>query len=89
MTQIRTLIVDDYHLFRQALVDILAPQIGFDVVGEAKDGFEAIEKARIHQPDLILTDMSMPGCDGLEATRWIKKALPEVAILILTLSSRG
>jgi len=78
------LLVDDHDFFRRALAKVLTPQSGFQVVGEAGDGLEAIVKARALQPDLILMDMSMPGCDGLEATRRIRQELPGVVIIILT-----
>ena len=84
MTPIRLLLVDDHNLFRRSLADVLAAQDGYQVVGEARDGLEAIEKARALQPDLILMDLSMPRCDGLEATRQISRELPTVVILILT-----
>ena len=62
----RILLVDDHPLTRSALAGLLT-QHGFDVVGEASDGEEAIEAAARLQPDLILLDLSMPGLDGLSA----------------------
>lgn len=84
MAPIRLLLVDDHNLFRWALAGVLASQNGFQVVGEARDGLEAIEKARALRPDLILMDLSMPRCDGLCATRQIRQELPATTILILT-----
>lgn len=84
MSKIRVLLADDHHLFREGLVNILNAQIDFEVVGEAKDGLEALIKARELMPDLILMDVGMPGCDGLEATQRIKQEFPDVTIVMLT-----
>lgn len=81
---IRVLAVDDHVLFREGLVGILQAQPDFEVVGEAGDGMEALVKARELMPDLILMDIRMPGTDGLEATRLIKRELPQARIVILT-----
>ncbi|MCK6579395.1 MAG: response regulator transcription factor [Anaerolineae bacterium] len=82
--RIRVLLADDHALFREGLVGIISAQPGMEVVGEASDGLEALVKARELAPDLILMDIGMPGCDGLEATRYIKRELPAVVIVILT-----
>jgi len=84
MARINTLLVDDHSLFREGLISILESQPDFVVVGEASDGLEAIVKARKLKPDLILMDVTMPVCDGLEATQRIKQELPEVTIVMLT-----
>ena len=83
---IRVLLVDDHALFRRGIASILAAERGFEVVGEAGDGLEALERARELMPDVILMDIFMPGANGLEATRRIKEALPYVKIVILTVS---
>jgi DNA-binding NarL/FixJ family response regulator len=85
MGKIRVLLADDHHLFREGLAKILNSQADFEAVGEAKDGLEAQVKARELTPDLILMDVGMPICDGLEATRQIKQELPEVTIVMLTI----
>jgi len=82
--QIRVLLVDDHALFRAGLASILSSQPDIEVVGEAEDGLDALVKAQELQPDLILMDVTMPGSDGLEATRLIKQALPDVKIVMLT-----
>lgn len=84
MERIRVLLADDHALFRDGLATILATQPDFEVVGEAGDGLEALVKARELVPDLILMDIEMPGCDGLEATRQIVQELPAVIVVMLT-----
>jgi len=86
METIRVLLVDDHALFRKGLATMLRDQPDFEVVAEAQDGQEALAKATELMPDVILMDIYMPGCDGLEATRRIKEALPYVKIVILTVS---
>ena len=86
MEQMRVLLVDDHVLFRKGLANLLASRDGIEVVGEAGDGQEALEKARQLMPDLILMDIQMPVCDGLQATQLIKKELPYVKIVMLTVS---
>lgn len=83
---VRVLLVDDHVLFRKGVEAVLATRPGVEVVGEASDGHQAVEMARATNPDVILMDISMPGCNGLEATRRIKSELPEVKILMLTVS---
>ncbi len=82
----RVLLADDHALFLQSLRMLLVAS-GYQVVGMAADGREALQQARALHPDLILMDIDMPGCDGLAATRLIKAELPEVKIMMLTVSS--
>lgn len=86
MEPIRVMLVDDQPLFRKGLASMLKEQPDFEVVGEASDGEEAFHKARELMPDLILMDVFMPRCDGLEATRRIKSEMPYVKIVMLTIS---
>jgi DNA-binding NarL/FixJ family response regulator len=81
----RTLVVDDHPLTRSALVDLLE-QHDFPVVGEAADGDEAVERAREAQPDLVLLDLTMPGCGGLEALPRVRAAAPACEVVVLTAS---
>ncbi len=83
---IRVLLVDDHPLFRRGIASLLSAEAGFEVVGEASNGGEAVEKARNLMPDVILMDISMPEVNGLEATRRIKQEFPYVHIVILTVS---
>jgi two-component system NarL family response regulator len=82
---LRILLVDDHLLFLEGLRNLLASE-GFQVVGLAYDGLEALAQARRLRPDLILMDIQMPRCDGLAATRLIKAELPECKIIMLSMS---
>jgi DNA-binding NarL/FixJ family response regulator len=84
MKKIRVLLADDHQLFREGLANILNAQPDFKVVGEASDGLEVLVKARKLTPDLILMDVGMPGCDGVEATQRIKQEFADVVIVMLT-----
>ena len=81
----RILIVDDHPLTRDALASLLM-QGGFDVVGEAADGAEALQLATDLQPDLVLLDLSMPGVDGLTALPRLRDAAPSCEVVVLTAS---
>ena len=81
----RMLIVDDHPLTRDGLAALLADH-GFEIVGEASGGQEAIERARALQPDVVLLDLSMPGMDGLSALPLLRTAAPECEVVVLTAS---
>jgi len=79
----RIIIADDHALFRDGLRSLLSTR-GHEIVGEAKNGSEAIDLARRLRPDIVLMDVQMPEVDGLAATRAISSELPEVKVIILT-----
>jgi DNA-binding NarL/FixJ family response regulator len=81
----RILIADDHVLFRDSLRSLLEAR-DFEVVGEAGSGDEAVKLAWEHKPDLVLMDLTMPGMDGLTATRQLAAELPEIRVVILTAS---
>jgi two-component system, NarL family, response regulator NreC len=85
MPKIKCLLVDDHTLFRQGVRRLLESESDFEVIGEAADGGEAVEKARETRPDIVLIDIGMPGLSSFEAARQIKKNRPETKILFLTM----
>jgi DNA-binding NarL/FixJ family response regulator len=82
---VRILLADDNRLFVEGLTDLLEAH-GHQVVATAANGFEAIDRARIHRPDLVLMDVLMPRCNGLEATRAIAHAQLGIRVVMLTTS---
>jgi len=83
---IRIMLVDDHVLFRKGVEALLTAHDDFDVVGEASNGKEAVEKAAACKPDVILMDIDMPVCGGLDAVKMIKSEMPHVHIVMLTVS---
>ena len=84
MSKITVLIVDDHTLVRDGIRSLLELVTDFEVVGEAADGKEAIEKVKELTPEIVLMDLAMPVMTGLEATRRIRKEFPETKIIALT-----
>ena len=84
MKLIRILLAEDHHLVRDGLKALVDLQPDFCFVGEAADGEEACQKVAQCRPDVVLMDISMPGMGGAEATRRIRKAMPDVRVLVLT-----
>jgi DNA-binding NarL/FixJ family response regulator len=84
MSPIRILLVDDQSLFREGLRTLLSVQTGFDIVGEATNGEEALRLAATLRPDIVLMDVRMPVLDGVAATRMLRGILPTCRIIVLT-----
>lgn len=85
MRVIRLLIADDHPMFRFGLRALLQTEPGFEVVGEAQTGEEALELAATLEPDIILMDIQLPGINGIQATRRILERHPRIGVLIITM----
>jgi DNA-binding NarL/FixJ family response regulator len=85
MGTLRVLVADDHEVVRKGLRSIVEEQPGWEVAGEACDGREAVDKARVLRPDVAVVDVSMPGLNGLEATRQMLRHDAETKVLILTM----
>jgi two-component system, NarL family, response regulator LiaR len=81
---VRLLIVDDHEVLRQGLRVFLGDDPAIEIVGEAQDGFEAVELARELQPDVVLMNLVMSHMDGIEATTALRQELPDTKVIILT-----
>ncbi len=84
MSSIRVLLVDDHTILREGIRSLLSLYDDVQVVGEARDGEEAVARTGELRPDIVLMDIAMPRCNGLEATRLIRTRYPETRVLILT-----
>lgn len=84
----RLLLADDHRMLRDSL-RLSMEENGFDVVGEAGDGAEAVQLAQALRPDVVLMDVSMPNLDGVEATRQITRLVPESQVVMLTMHADG
>ncbi len=85
MSKIRILLADDHTLFRQGVKNLLAPEADLEVIGEAANGGDAIDRATELRPDVVLMDIGMPGFSSFEAARQIRKDRPETKVLFLTM----
>lgn len=84
MLRMKVLLVDDYPLYLEGLRNLLVVQ-GHDVVGIAENYGDAIEMARLRQPDLVMMDAKIPGCDSFETTRRIRSELPGTKVILMTM----
>jgi DNA-binding NarL/FixJ family response regulator len=89
MMPIKVMLVDDHVLFRKGVESLLTAHDDFEIVGEAGNGKEAVERAAECKPDIILMDIDMPICSGLDAVKLIKSEMPQVHIVMLTVSDDG
>src|SRR5213593_3267140 len=85
MAKIRIMLADDHTLFRQGIRTLISAEPDMEVVGEAANGGDAVDKANEVRPDVVLMDIGMPGLSSFEATRQIKKNRPETKVLFLTM----
>ncbi len=84
MNKIKVLLAEDHTIVRKGLRSLLADESGIQVVGEAEDGQQAVQKTIQLLPDVVVMDITMPVLNGLEATRQIKKLCPQVKVVVLT-----
>ena len=82
--RITVLLVDDHDLVREGLRILLDFEEGIEIVADARDGLEAVEMAKLHRPDVIVMDLTMPNLNGIEATRQILALLPNTKLLIVS-----
>ena len=85
MSELRILIADDHELIRRGVRTLLEAEPGWKVVAEASDGQEAFEKAKETRPEIVVLDIGMPRLSGLEAARRLKRILPQIKVLMLTM----
>ena len=83
----KVLIADDHQLFREGLVNLLSSAPDIEVIAEAEDGRDATEKTKKFKPDVLLIDIGMPHMNGIEATRVLKKDMPELKIIAVSMHS--
>jgi DNA-binding NarL/FixJ family response regulator len=81
---VRILIADDHKLIREGLALLIGLKSGFEIVAQASDGIEAFQLAEQKRPDIAIIDLALPGLDGIEVTRRIKRVLPETAVIVIT-----
>ena len=89
MSSISVLVVDDHDLFRRGLMEVLEEEDDITVVGEARNGQQAIEKAEELEPDVVFMDLNMPGQNGIEATAFLTQKWPDLKVLVLTVSEEA
>jgi CheY-like chemotaxis protein len=85
MAKIRIMLADDHTLFRQGIRTLISAEADMEIVGEASNGGDAVDKANEVRPNVVLVDIGMPGLSAVESTRQIKKSRPETKVLFLTM----
>ena len=89
MKKLRLLLVDDHAVVREGIRALLAGDLRFEIVGEAAEGESAVASALTLQPDVVMMDVSLPGLNGVQATRRLKAQQPDVRVLALTVHEEG
>ena len=89
MSTIRVLVVDDHDLFRRGLMEVLEEEDDITVIGEARNGQQAIDRAGELSPDVVFMDLNMPGQNGIEATAYLTQKWPDLKVLVLTVSEEA
>ena len=89
MIATRVIVVDDHDLFRRGLMEVIGEEEDLEVVGEARNGQEAITQVEEHSPDVVCMDLNMPGQNGIEATAYLTQKWPELKVLVLTVSEEA
>ena len=84
MSKVQILVVDDHEVVRKSICALLSREPDFEVICDVADGFQAVDQARERQPNVIVLDISMPGIDGLETARRIRKVSPDSEIVFLS-----
>ena len=86
MSAIRIVVADDHDLFRRGLIEVMEEESDIEIVGEARNGREAVQRAADLSPDVVFMDLNMPEQGGIEATAYLNQNLPDVKVLVLTVS---
>lgn len=89
MSDIKVLVVDDHDLFRRGLMEVLEEEDDIKVIGEARNGQQAIDQAELLSPDVVFMDLNMPGQNGIEATAYLTQKWPDLKVLVLTVSEEA